>query len=302
MVTLYKIELTTDGTNFTTVYSNPSGLTLNLSSLSTTAELLSSVNVPSGSYTEARVTFSDHVTLVANNGTSTTVAVDPSAGVDSQGKVAITINTPTSASAGQLSTLVIDFNLAGFKLVGSTIQPTVSVNPAALGLKKLLVLISGAVTNLTTGTGFTLQGSDGRTSPVVISSTTSVINEQTGQAASLTNGQTIQLEGTIDTTTHTITANAITVNNGGATTLASASGTVTGINTAGDNFTFSLNRGNITPTGSAITVQISGATQFFSKGQSGQAGLSNITANSTVGIAGYFDPLTQTLNALVVIY
>src|SRR5579871_2871515 len=92
MVTLYKIELTTDGTNFTTVYSNPSGLTLNLSSLSTTAELLSSVNVPSGSYTEARVTFSDHVTLVANNGTSTTVAVDPSAGVDSQGKVAITIN------------------------------------------------------------------------------------------------------------------------------------------------------------------------------------------------------------------
>src|SRR5437016_8057791 len=57
LVTLFKIELTTDGTTFLTVFSDTAGQTINLSSLSDTAQLLASLNVAAGSYTQARVTF-----------------------------------------------------------------------------------------------------------------------------------------------------------------------------------------------------------------------------------------------------
>ncbi len=51
LVTLYKIELTTDGSTYQTVFSDTAGQTINLSSLSSTTDLLASLNVPAGTYT-----------------------------------------------------------------------------------------------------------------------------------------------------------------------------------------------------------------------------------------------------------
>src|SRR4051794_21364255 len=48
LVTLYKIELSTDGTNYQAVFADEAGRTLDLSSLASTAELLASVTVPAG--------------------------------------------------------------------------------------------------------------------------------------------------------------------------------------------------------------------------------------------------------------
>src|SRR5690242_15422336 len=48
LATLFKIEITTDGTNFQTVFEDTSGRTLDLASLASTTELLSSVTVPEG--------------------------------------------------------------------------------------------------------------------------------------------------------------------------------------------------------------------------------------------------------------
>src|ERR1051326_7656700 len=70
LATLYKIELTTDGTTYQTVFSDTAGRTLDLASLASTAELLASVTVPTGTYTQARITFGDHLTLVSKSGTS----------------------------------------------------------------------------------------------------------------------------------------------------------------------------------------------------------------------------------------
>ena len=62
--------------DYVTVFEDTTGRTLDLASLASTAELLASVTVPTGTYTQARITFGDHITLVSNSGTSTSVAVD----------------------------------------------------------------------------------------------------------------------------------------------------------------------------------------------------------------------------------
>ena len=123
LATLYKIEVSTDGTTYQTVYSDDSGHTVDLTALSTNAELLASLNVPTGTYTNARVTFGDHITLVAQDGTSSSVAVDSSIGTQADSKVTVTVTTPTKVLAGQTSTLVIDFKLAEFQLVGKNVRP-----------------------------------------------------------------------------------------------------------------------------------------------------------------------------------
>src|SRR5579859_3096706 len=99
LATLYKIELTPDGTNYQTVFTDTTGRTLDLASLASTAELLASVTVPTGTYTQARITFGDHITLVSNTGVSTSVAVDTSIGADANGQIAVTVSTPAKVQA-----------------------------------------------------------------------------------------------------------------------------------------------------------------------------------------------------------
>src|SRR5438067_1815636 len=51
LATIFKIELSSDGTNYQTVFSNTAGQTLDLASLSSTAALLGTVTIPTGTYT-----------------------------------------------------------------------------------------------------------------------------------------------------------------------------------------------------------------------------------------------------------
>ena len=209
LVTLYKIEVTADGTTYQTVFSSTAGQTLDLSSLSATAELLASVSVPSGSYTQARITFGDHVTLVAADGTSTSVAVDPSVGTQANGQVALMVAAPTHAVSGQTSTLLVDFKLAEFQLVGSVLRPSIGCgSDGQIGGKQRMGHLIGTVTALTS-TGFTLQGPDGKTVAVTLTSTTTLDGGASGTTLTLANGQNVIVDGAFDPTTQTVTATSV---------------------------------------------------------------------------------------------
>lgn len=302
LATLYKIELTTDGTTYQTVFSDTNGRTLDLASLASTSELLASVTVPAGTYTQARITFGDHVTLVANNGTSTSVAVDPGIGTQANGQVAVTVNTPTRVQANQSNTVFVDFKLAEFQLIGNVLRPSIGCGNGDSGQigKKRTVHLRGTVSNLNGTTSFTLTGEEDRTVTVNLTSSTTITSGQTGSMATLANGQSVIVEGTFDRATSTVTATAVTLNDFTTINHAEAHGTVASIDTAAGTFVLTVQRAeHIQPTGGTITVATNPNT-IFAIGRHQQGSLSNVTVGSAVEVGGSFDTPSQTLTAKVV--
>ena len=300
LATVYKIELTTDGTNFTTVFSNTAGQTLDLPSLASSAALLGTVTVPTGTYTQARITFGDHITLVPTTGTSTSVAVDTSIGTAANGQIAIVVNTPTRVQANQSNSVFVDFKLAEFKLVGSVLKPSISCaggnDPGQQG-KQRMGHLQGTVTNLNGTTSFTLQGPDSRTITVALSSTTTITSGQTGSAVTLANGQYVIVDGQFDPTTSTVTATSVTLNDYTTINHARVNGTVASIDTTGTSFVLTIQRADgIQPTGGTITVLTTASTQF-GKGMHQSGSFTDITVGGTVGADGTFDTTKQTLTA-----
>jgi Domain of unknown function (DUF4382)/Domain of unknown function (DUF5666) len=300
IATLFKIELTMDGTNFQTVFEDTAGRTLDLASLSSTAELLASVTVPAGTYTQARITFGDHITLVKSNGTSTSVAVDPSAGTDTNGQIAVKVSTPARVQTSTTNSVTVDFKLAEFTLVGNVLHPSISCgnghgdNPG----EQHTAEINGTVTNLNGTTSFVLQNANGRTITVALTSTTTITSGQTGTAIALANGQNVIVEGTFDPTTSTLTATSITLNDFTTIRRTEARGTVASVNTAAGSFVLTVLRAEgIMPTGGTITV-VSNANTHFDGGRHDDNGtLANVTVGSSVEVNGSFDTTTQTLTA-----
>lgn len=297
LVTLYKIELTTDGTTYQTVFADTAGRTLDLSSLASTAELLASVSVPAGTYTKARITFRDHITLVSQDGASTSTAVDPSVGTAANGQIAITVPTPTHAQAGQTSALLVDFKLAEFTLAGNVLRPQIGCGgDGDIGGKQRTGHLRGTITGLT-ATGFTLQGPDGRTVAVTLTSTTTLGSGADGTALTLANGQSVVVEGDFDAATRTVTATSVTLDDGTSHQHQHAGGTVASVNTGASSFVLTVERADgFQPTGGTITVQTDANTRF-DKGRHQQGSLADVVVGNAVHVDGAFDTATQTLTA-----
>lgn len=299
LVTLYKIELSTDGTSFLPVFEDAAGRTLDLRSLSDTAELLASVNVPEGSYTQARITFADHFTLVSADGTSASVAVDPAIGTPvGSGQIAVTVTTPTRVLADQTATLLIDFKLAKFQLVGGVLRPHVECGDGGdLGVKERTVHLRGTVAGLSAA-GFDLVGRNGRTVPVTLTDATVISSAQTGETIALADGQSVLVEGAYDAAANTVTATAVTLDDRtGSPHGQRASGTVASVDAAAGSFVLTVESADgIQPTGGAITVQTDASTRF-KRGRHQTAAFSDVVVGSVVRVGGAFDAATQTLTA-----
>ena len=298
LATLFKIELSTDGTNYQTVFEDTAGRTLDLASLSSTSELLATVTVPAANYTQARITFGDHITLVSNSGTNTSVAVDSSIGTAANGQVAITVSTPAKVQANQANAVTVDFKLAEFQLIGGKVRPSISCglgrgdHPGGGHTGHL----AGTITNLT-DTSFTLQSKEGRTVTVNLTSSTTITSGQTGATVTLANGQNVIVEGTLDPPTATITATSVTLNDFVTINRAEARGTIASVDTAAGTFVLTVRRAeHIQPTGGTVTVATTSSTVIM-KGRHQQGALTDLTVGSVVEVVGTFDTTTQTLTA-----
>ena len=298
LATLFKIELTTDGATYQTVFSSAAGQTLDLASLASTSELLASVSVPTGNYTQARITFGDHITLVSNSGTSTSVAVDPSSGTGSNGQAVVTVSTPTAVAANQTNSVFVDFKLAEFQLAGNLLRPSIHCGNGDPGMlnRERSARLAGTISGLT-ATGFTLQGEHGRTVTVTVSDATILTSGQTGAVTTLANGQNVIVKGAFDRTTQTLNATYVTLNDYTTVRHAGASGTVTSVDVSAGSFVLTVSRAEgITPTGATITV-ITNANTHFGKGRHHQGALADVTVGTKVEANGVFDTTTQTLTA-----
>ncbi len=312
IATLYKIELTADGTTYTTVYFSDTGQTLDLASLASSAQLLASLTVPTGTYTQARVTFGDHITLVTNAGVSSSVAVSSKVGTDTNGQVAIVVNTPTRVQANQSNTVFVDFKLAEFQLTGSTITPSIGCGGGqggpgvggepgdGLGSKQRNGHLNGTISALSGTTSFTLTGGNGRTLTINLSSATTVIDGQTGAVATLANGQSVIVDGTFDPTTSTVTASAITLNDYVTVQHAQARGTVASVDATAASFVLTVQRAdNFAPTAGTIRVVTNAGTNF-GKGMHQSGAFTDVAVSGSVNVSGVFNTTTQTLTATFV--
>ncbi|HEY3331556.1 MAG TPA: DUF4382 domain-containing protein [Capsulimonadaceae bacterium] len=216
-ITVYKIELSTDGTTYTPVFDSTDGVSVDAASLASKAQLLGTVDIPSGDYKFVRLTTGDHFSIVPKaGGASVSVAVSTSKATVSGGKAVITVGIPKRIEATGANNIVIDFNLAAFKLVGSSIEPAVGDgDDASFPGKVHEAEIRGTVSNLVAGTSFDLILPAGGTVPVKITASTVLISPVLATTSStapvLANDQKVVVIGKVDTTTHLITADRIRI-------------------------------------------------------------------------------------------
>jgi hypothetical protein len=223
-VTLHRIEVG-DGATFTTVYDDPAGNSLNIVSLKDTAELLASVSLPDTPYTHVRVTYADQVTLVDKDGKSSTVAVSPTDDTTVEGGKAIHVSrTKAPFRPSTDRRLVVDFQLATFELVGGKLKVGIRPEPPAdFDNKVRWCAVPGTVSDLT-ATSFTLRP-DLRIAPpapggpdvptvrsftVNLADNTSVLGPD-GTTATLANGQSVVVRGTVDKSAGTVVASHVLV-------------------------------------------------------------------------------------------
>ena len=310
LVTLYQIQATTDGKTWQTLFSDPNGMTLNLVKFSSVAELVDSALIPAGTYTQARVTIADHITLVPKAGGSSINAPVASASNISiaNGQATITLDVPTTVPPGQNANLVVDFNLGGFALQNGDVVPDVTLAPAPKFLTMShTVRIAGTVSNLASdSSSFTLTTQHGATFTVKAPSTVSIVNaiwspaSDAGAPAVLANGDIVAAKGTLDPTSRTITATEIFVHTDSfLTNHGFLTGTIAALDSAHKSFTLTVEQAvHIKPTGGTMTIQTDSST-IIHNGFGTQPNLTfgNLSAGQEVDVLGVFDTTTNSVLA-----
>lgn len=306
LITLYKVEGSADGTNFQTLFEDTTGLTIDVARLRNSAQLLSRINAPSGSYTQIRVSVAEKITLQATGGgNSSQIKIAPNVGIHSNGQVSLTFNKPARSGENKI---VIDFDLAQFQMVGGHIRPVIaSGDTGEFEQKARICRIPGVVSNLQAGTSFALTPPHGAPFTVTLTQATQIMQAEAGNnSGTLANGQFVLVEGQIDRQAQTVTAEMIRIlpNVPGTPAepprpekFAVGIGTVSAIDVAKGSFTLTLTQAfRFNPDSTTITVQTDGNTQFRkSRHEAGQ--FSDLTSGMEIAVGGNFTKDTGVMTA-----
>lgn len=305
LITLYKVEASTDGSTFQTLFQDSTGTTLDVSTLRNSAQLLSRLNVTNTNFTQIRVTIDEKITIQpTGGGASTQITVDSNVGVHANGQVSLTYSAPAGSTTDKI---VIDFDLAAFQLVGDKVRPSIHHgDKTQFDLKDHICRLAGVVSNLQAGASFQLNPPEGQPFTINLSASTQILASDTTTTATLANGQFVMIQGDVDTTNHTVNATTVTIlpnvpgtpaERPGHERFAMAVGNVTAVDTTAGTLTLSLTQTfRFTPNLATLTVKTDPNTVVRkSKTETGQ--LSDITVGIKVAVGGKFDKDTGVLTA-----
>jgi hypothetical protein len=281
------------GTEVTLLDASASPVTVNLSSLADVGQLMSTVTLPAGVYSQIKVTLGNAVQLVSLDGSKTISARFNSTGGDQLLTIRDLDLNP--ANSGQL---VLDFNLAKFTYDATTgiVTAVVERRDAGEAFGKFVrqqAEVHGSVTAVNVSAG-TFTVTDNRLGSVVVTlaADATLINEQTQARLTLADlavGANIEAKGKVTpgaTTADpsTVTATVVHVLPAGSTGDGTASaprlrgaGTVTAVN--GSKITVSLTDANFLPSSNVVVVTIDSAR--FTHGQA-----SDVIVGASVRFAG----------------
>jgi hypothetical protein len=277
-VTVTKVDLVGAGGKATNIYDGTSsgGQVVDLLSLHDSSGqkymLLSGFVAPTGTYTGANVTVSDTASVVPTGGTS---AVSANFSGATGGIAVLPLSFGGTQTASSLNNLVIDFNLANWTLSGTTLSaasgPYLQFAASPAGLSDPTRQVSSdsfGVVSGVTGTAptqaFTV--THGSQTVNVTTSPSTVLYDSDGSAnPTLTDGETVDVAGTFDSTNDVVDASAIIINIGKDVPPPDrAVGLVTADNLSANTITLQENGcAGFMPTTSTMTVDVTANTKFI---------------------------------------
>lgn len=294
-----------DGTEAVLLDASAEPVVVDLASLASVGELVSSATVPVGVWTGVKVTLANAVQLVSLDGLTTTDAKFAASGDTFDWTVrGVTLDTATAAQ------LVLDFDLAHFSYSATTglVTPDVKVPATGTAFGKFVRQqgrVHGTVSAIDASVG-TLTITDARLGYVVVTlaSDAVITNATTGATmtlAEVTAGATVRVKGTVTpgaTTDDPVTVTATLVqvepaSSSSAATTVAVRGAGTVVSLSGTTLTIALTEASFLPSSATLVLDlastryahgtaadlVAGATIHFRGKLSGSGSSSSVSAS-----------------------
>jgi hypothetical protein len=224
--TVLKAELINADGSAVTLFNDPDGQVLDLRRLRDLSgarySFLASAEIPAGTYTGINVTVKPSMTLFPKGSiTGQTFPITEAIARDSSGNVplSLTFPAPKTLGAGADTNLIVDFDLANFKIEGGKVIPVLREGPPT-GLENPerheRREIRGVIARLE-GTApvqtFSLRRRDNRPVIVVTTADTAIFYRGSTDPATLALNQVVEVHGRYNTTTDRFVATKIVIKN-----------------------------------------------------------------------------------------
>lgn len=309
--TIYRMELTSQSGSKVVLFDDSEGHQIDLKTLRDASgerfSFLGSATVPAGTYTGISVTVGPTMQLFRNGvAVGDPLPVDDSLPKDTSGNpiLSLTFGTPKTVSSGTTN-IVVDFDLARFIVRNSKVIPAIkegTTNGLANfgrhnqgGYRGTVSSLTGTAPDLT----FTLTRKDGTTVSVTTSASTALYGTGT-----LADGVTVEVRGTLDTTTQALVATHLQVAGTGGPRKPRVSGAASDLNATAGTFTVTVSGACVfTPSQTTVNIVTSETTAF--RGDDGSTltkadFFTALAATPNVLASGTYDSAANTLTADVV--
>lgn len=313
--TIYHVELIPQSGTPIVLFDDAAGHQIDLKTLrdanGARFSFLGSTAIPAGTYTGVAITIAPTMQLF-RNGTAVgdPLTVDTTLPKDANGNPILTNTFTTPKTFGtETNTIIVDFDLAHFVVRNSNVLPAIKEgettglnNHSQHNSDEYRGTISGLSGESPTLT-FTLTRKNGQTLSVSTTASTALYGKST-----LADGSTVEVTGTLDTTTQMLVATAVEVQPTGQTgsghgeqRTPNVSGAASNLDATAGTFTVTVNRTcGFAPEQTTVNVVTSSTTAFYT-----DAGQTATQADFFVALAttpkvvakGTYDEATNTLTA-----
>lgn len=301
VVTVYQIQVGRQGDegSFQSVYEEPTGVMMDVRALANLSQFLGMSTVPAGTYNRARVVLGDQMQLTSTSGSTATVALDAGVGRPLDGgKVMFEFPIQLMVQAMQDSTFVVDFDLPSFSIVNGLIRPALRhLREHEMGNRPRHAEIKGNITELGQNQ-LSLRLRNGAVVTVLLTGQTIIHSERSGNPATLAVGQRVEVKGTVDPATMTITAVRVKVKDTASEddNTVEVKGVVKEIGEGQFTLQVRMMHGQMS---ALVTVTYNEQTVWHGDEQS-NAAPSDLRIGQRVEVKGTLDPVSHSLSAQIV--
>jgi hypothetical protein len=309
--TIFSVDLIDSNNNAVNVFSDSTGVIIDLKTLRDANgqrfAFLSTATIPAGTYTKVQVTLAPSLNLIpVGQTTGTTLQLDASLPRDANGNAIVTFNLPAPRQISGSDDVVVDFDLANFRILLGKIVPSLKEG-GKTGLndknRHEEEIYEGTVSGLSgTAPNFTFTLTRGNRSVTVTTDVNTVIfNANSAPSPTLANGKRVHVTGKFDTTTSTLAATSIKIQSDQQAEHPELKGTASNINSAAGTFDVTVSKTHgLVPKNAVVHIVTTTDTVF--RGGSGVLMTSTdffaaLTAGANVEAEGTFDANTSTLTA-----
>ena len=216
-VTIKNVTAIDASGNRVVVYNDATGKAVNLTRLNNVGSLLNTIVVPSGNYEHFTVTVSNAIKLINKVGIVTNATFTPTADtwtINVDGKLAV--------ANGQVTSFALDFDLKNFTLNTDTfiVTPVVVFRESSTidALTRQEAEIHGVVQSVNSANEIELLSDDGKTTIKVNVGTSAIVfdrdqNKVASSTTALQPNTKVDVRGSYDSGTLTLTADRVTLDN-----------------------------------------------------------------------------------------